>query len=88
MPKNTERIEDRLADFTRDKRVLGLSLMALVMGAFEARFIPVGDAGAWSIVGMAAMMVARLWRLDEEYVRERGFSEQSPRRRKALRRLA
>lgn len=31
-----ETFEDRLADFTRDKRVLILSLMALVIGAFSA----------------------------------------------------
>ncbi|HKE58851.1 MAG TPA: chloride channel protein [Pyrinomonadaceae bacterium] len=31
-----ERVEDRLADFTRDKRVLVLSLMAIVIGALSA----------------------------------------------------
>ena len=30
---SAERVEDRLADFTRDKRVLLLSLMALFIGA-------------------------------------------------------
>ena len=34
--QKTERVEDRLADFTRDKRVLVLSLMALVIGAISA----------------------------------------------------
>jgi H+/Cl- antiporter ClcA len=31
-----ERVEDRLADFTRDKRVINLSLMALIIGALSA----------------------------------------------------
>jgi chloride channel protein, CIC family len=31
-----ERIEDRLVDFTRDKRILLLSLMALIIGASSA----------------------------------------------------
>src|ERR1051325_8966682 len=31
-----ERVEDRLADFTRDKRILVLSLMALIIGAISA----------------------------------------------------
>ena len=36
MPKTAERVEDRLADFTRDRRILLLSLMALVIGALSA----------------------------------------------------
>lgn len=36
MTANVERVEDRLADFTRDKRVLLLSLMALFIGALSA----------------------------------------------------
>src|SRR5215467_4867931 len=36
MTSRIERAEDRLADFTRDKRVLVLSLMALIIGAFSA----------------------------------------------------
>ena len=36
MPKTAERVEDRLADFTRDRRILLLALMALVIGAFSA----------------------------------------------------
>ena len=36
MSANVERVEDRLADFTRDKRVLLLSLMALFIGALSA----------------------------------------------------
>ena len=36
MTSRVERAEDRLADFTRDKRVLILSLMAVVIGAFSA----------------------------------------------------
>jgi chloride channel protein, CIC family len=32
----TERVEDRLADFTRDRRVLVLSWMALIIGALSA----------------------------------------------------
>ncbi|HKC63114.1 MAG TPA: chloride channel protein [Pyrinomonadaceae bacterium] len=36
MSTHAERVEDRLADFTRDKRVLILSLMALVIGALSA----------------------------------------------------
>ena len=31
-----ERVEDRLADFTRDKRIIVLSWMALVVGALSA----------------------------------------------------
>jgi CIC family chloride channel protein len=34
--EKVERVEDRLADFTRDKRILVLSLMALVVGAISA----------------------------------------------------
>src|ERR1043165_5029961 len=33
---NTQRVEDRLADFTRDKRVIILSLMAVIIGAISA----------------------------------------------------
>ena len=33
MTSRVERAEDRLADFTQDKRVLILSLMAIVIGA-------------------------------------------------------
>jgi chloride channel protein, CIC family len=36
MKKKTEQVEDRLADFTRDRRILVLSLMALVIGAVSA----------------------------------------------------
>src|SRR5260370_1430729 len=36
MNTSVERVEDRLADFTRDKRVLVLSLMAIVIGAMSA----------------------------------------------------
>jgi len=36
MKKKTEMVEDRLADFTRDRRILVLSLMALVIGAISA----------------------------------------------------
>jgi H+/Cl- antiporter ClcA len=36
MGEKAERVEDRLADFTRDKRVLILSLMALFIGALSA----------------------------------------------------
>jgi H+/Cl- antiporter ClcA len=36
MNTSVERVEDRLADFTRDKRVLVLSLMAIVIGALSA----------------------------------------------------
>jgi len=36
MTARVERAEDRLADFTRDKRVLILSLMAIVIGALSA----------------------------------------------------
>jgi H+/Cl- antiporter ClcA len=34
--EKVERVEDRLADFTRDKRILVLSLMALIVGAISA----------------------------------------------------
>jgi chloride channel protein, CIC family len=46
MGEKTERVEDRLADFTRDRRVLLLSLMALVIGALSAF---VADALVWLI---------------------------------------
>jgi H+/Cl- antiporter ClcA len=36
MTETAEPIEDRLADFTRDKRILLLSLMAVVVGVFSA----------------------------------------------------
>ena len=36
MPKTAERVEDRLADFTRDRRILLLSFMALVIGSLSA----------------------------------------------------
>src|SRR5918911_7209 len=36
MSTHAERVEDRLADFNRDRRVLLLSLMALVIGALSA----------------------------------------------------
>jgi H+/Cl- antiporter ClcA len=36
MPKTAERVDDRLADFTRDRRILLLSLMALFIGALSA----------------------------------------------------
>src|ERR1041384_143675 len=36
MTKTEERVEDRLADFTRDKRILLVSLMAGVIGAISA----------------------------------------------------
>ena len=36
MTETAEQIEDRLADFTRDKRILLLSLMAVVIGVFSA----------------------------------------------------
>jgi len=36
MTETAEQIEDRLADFTRDKRILLLSLMAVVVGVFSA----------------------------------------------------
>src|SRR3954469_7816889 len=41
-----ERVKDRLADFTRDKRVVVLSSMALVIGALSA---VVADALVWLI---------------------------------------
>jgi H+/Cl- antiporter ClcA/predicted transcriptional regulator len=34
--EKAERVEDRLADFTRDRRILILSLMALIVGAISA----------------------------------------------------
>src|ERR1051326_2250564 len=36
MTSHVERAEDRLADFTRDKRILVLSLMAVIIGALRA----------------------------------------------------
>lgn len=46
MEEKVERIEDRLADFTRDKRILILSLMALFVGALSA---VVADGLLWLI---------------------------------------
>ena len=43
---NEARVEDRLADFTRDRRILILSLMAVVIGALSA---VVADALVWLI---------------------------------------
>jgi chloride channel protein, CIC family len=43
---NTTRVEDRLADFTRDKRLIVLSMMAVVIGATSA---VVADALVWLI---------------------------------------
>ncbi len=36
MPNDTERVEDRLADFTRDRRILLISMMALAIGVISA----------------------------------------------------
>ena len=36
MTETAERIEDRLSDFTRDKRILLLSAMAVVVGLASA----------------------------------------------------
>jgi len=36
MPKTAERAEDRLADFTRDRRILLLSGMAPIIGSLSA----------------------------------------------------
>src|ERR1051325_3203501 len=36
MTDTVEPVEDRLADFTRDKRILLLSLMAVIIGAMSA----------------------------------------------------
>ena len=36
MLETAERVENRLADFTRDKRILLLSLMAVIVGAISA----------------------------------------------------
>lgn len=36
MPKTAERVDDRLADFTRDRRILVLSFMALIIGLLSA----------------------------------------------------
>ena len=44
-----ERVEDRLADFTRDKRVLTLSGMALIIGALSA-------VVAWVLVWLIAVI--------------------------------
>src|ERR1051325_1133888 len=46
MTSRVERAEDRLADFTRDKRILILSLMAVVIGALSAL---VANALVWLI---------------------------------------
>src|SRR4051812_44269812 len=43
---NATKVEDRLADFTRDKRVIILSLMAVLIGALSAF---VADALVWLI---------------------------------------
>src|SRR3954449_178741 len=43
---NTTRVEDRLAEFTRDKRIIILSLMAVMIGAISA---VVADVLVWLI---------------------------------------
>ncbi|MGE5262104.1 MAG: chloride channel protein, partial [Acidobacteriota bacterium] len=47
--KELEKIEDRLADFTTDKRVLVLSLMALAIGIMSAVI-------AWVLVWLIAVI--------------------------------
>lgn len=37
-----------------------LLIMGGALGAFEARFIPIGDAGEWAIISMAAMMAGTM----------------------------
>lgn len=37
-----------------------LLIMGGALGAFEARFIPIGDAGLWAIISMAAMMAGTM----------------------------
>src|SRR5215468_2203206 len=48
-----ERVEDRLADFTRDKRVLVLSLMAIIIGALSA---VVAKLLVWLIAAITNLM--------------------------------
>lgn len=54
MGEKVERVEDRLADFTRDKRILILSLMALIVGAISA---VVAYVLVWLIAGCTFVMV-------------------------------
>ena len=49
--------EDRLADFTRDKRILLLSLMAVVIGAMSA---VVAKALVWLIAMIYASVMGSL----------------------------
>lgn len=50
MNRTVERVEDRLSDFTRDKRVVLLSSLALVIGALSA---VVAKALVWLIAAIA-----------------------------------
>ena len=60
MTETAERVEDRLADLTRDKRILLLSLMAVVIGAISAL---VAKALVW--------LIAAACRLCGEIIRKR-----------------
>src|SRR6266446_5480952 len=53
-----EQVEDRLADFTRDKRVLVLSWMALIIGALSA---VVAYALVWLIAVITNLAFYRRW---------------------------
>ena len=44
-----ERFEDRLADFTRDSRIIVLSLLAIVVGVLGALYPAVWAANLWPL---------------------------------------
>ncbi len=58
MTETAERIEDRLADFTRDKRILLLSLMAVIVGAISAL---VAKALVWLIAIFTNLTFCHRW---------------------------
>jgi hypothetical protein len=84
MSDKAERVDDRLADFTRDRRILLLSLFALVIGCASA-FVAYALVWLISVItGLAFFQRystemlsperTRLRRLEEEHVREQGIS--------------
>jgi len=67
MSSTSERVEDRLADFTRDKRVLLLSFMALFIGALSSL---VAKALVWLIAEITNLTFYQ--RLSSEFVSPSG----------------
>jgi H+/Cl- antiporter ClcA len=64
---NATRVEDRLADFTRDRRVIILSLMAVLVGAISALVVVVPV-----VIGLVIGLMARY---GSEKIRGHGIPE-------------